>query len=124
MPRIVHFELPVDDPDRAREFYASVFDWELSGFGDTGYWLADTGAEGEIGIDGALITRSELHTAPVVVINVDDIHAGLRRAAGAGAEVLKERHAVPGMGWAAYFRDPEGNIIGLWQSDETASGAG
>lgn len=121
MPRIVHFEIPVDDAERAQGFYRSVFDWELQGYGDGGYWLATTGAEGEPGIDGALIQRGEVHRSPVVIVDVPSLDEGLRRATDAGAELVQERLAVPGMGWAAYVRDPEGNVLGLWESDPSAA---
>jgi len=120
MARIVHFELPVDDPDRARAFYSSVFGWKLEAYGDAPYWLATTGAEGELGIDGALAGRSELTSAPVVVIGVDDLDAAAADALAHGAEELQGKQPVPGMGWSSYLRDPEGNVIGLWQTDEQA----
>lgn len=53
MAKIVHFEIPVDDPDRASAFYRAAFDWEISGFGDEPYWLVRAGAEDEPGADGA-----------------------------------------------------------------------
>ncbi|MFA9431300.1 VOC family protein [Egicoccus sp. AB-alg2] len=120
MPRIVHFELPVDDPDRARAFYSSVFGWKLEGYGDQPYWLATTGEETEPGIDGALTGRSELASAPIVVIGVEDLDATVGDAVGHGAEQVQEKLPVPGMGWTAYLRDPEGNVVALWQSDEDA----
>ena len=121
MPRIVHFEIPVDDPERAQAFYRDVFGWELSGWGETPYWLASTGSEGEAGIDGALIGRGEVHQATVVVIEVPSLDDAIADATGAGAELVHDRQAVSGMGWSAYLRDPEGNVIGLWESDESAA---
>jgi len=38
MSKIVHFEIPVDDPDRASAFYHDVLGWEISGFGKEPYW--------------------------------------------------------------------------------------
>lgn len=119
MARVVHFEIPVDDPERAQSFYREVFDWKLSGYGDAPYWLASTG-ESDAGIDGALIGRSDVHAATVVVIDVDDVDAAMARATEAGAEQVHGKQAVPGMGWSSYFRDPEGNVVGLWQTDESA----
>lgn len=121
MAQVVHFEIPVDDPDRAKDFYRAVFDWKLEGYGDTPYWLASTGDQGGMGIDGALIGRSEVHRSTVVVIDVEDLDDAVERAVGAGAAEVHPKQAVPGMGWSAYVRDPEGNVIGLWQSDEHAA---
>lgn len=123
MPRAVHFEIPVDDPERARTFYASAFGWELAGWGEGGYWLATTGPEDEPGIHGALIARSELHAAPVVILGVESLDDSVMRAASAGAEVLVERQTIPSVGHAAYVRDPEGNVVGLFEGDEGAGGS-
>ena len=120
MGRVVHFEIPVDDPDRAKQFYETAFGWSFQGYGDQPYWLTAIGPEDTPGIEGALIGRGDIHTHPVVVIDVEDVDAALRGAVDAGAEQLQERMPVPTMGWAAYVRDPEGNVIGLWQTDPEA----
>lgn len=121
MARVVHFEIPVEDADRARDFYADTFGWELAGFGDEGYWLATTGEEGERGIDGALISGSELHASPVIIIGVEDLGDAVDRAASNGATILLERQTIPGVGYSAYLRDPEDNVIGLFQPDGSAT---
>jgi predicted enzyme related to lactoylglutathione lyase len=120
MGRVVHFEVPVDDPERARTFYESALGWSFQGWGDQPYWLTAIGPEDAAGIEGALIGRSEIHAAPVLVVGVEDLDATLARVAAAGGEALTDRDAVPGIGWAAYVRDPEGNVIGLFQPDDEA----
>ncbi|GMA23773.1 glyoxalase [Luteimicrobium album] len=124
MPRrVVHFELPYDDADRASAFYRDVFDWGLETWPDAGgYVLASTGPNGDRGptepgfINGGLLERSPDHTAPNVVIDVDDIDAALEAVEAAGGTRLEERAPVGDMGWAAYFTDTEGNVVGLWQT--------
>jgi uncharacterized protein len=117
MARVVHFEIPVGDAERARTFYESVFGWEVARWSEGGYWLATTGPEGEPGIDGALIDRSELHGAPVLVIGVQSLEDTLAQAQAAGAQVLHGKHAIPSVGYSAYVRDLEGNVVGLFESD-------
>src|SRR5690348_9288852 len=56
MPRIVHFEIHADDPERAIGFYTALFGWEISRWGEMDYWLIRTG-EGTPGIDGGLTRR-------------------------------------------------------------------
>lgn len=56
-----------------------------------------------------------------MIIDVDDLDASLRGAGAAGAEQVGERTAVPTMGWSACVRDPEGNVIRLWQTDPDAA---
>ena len=120
MGKVVHFEIPVDDPDRAKTFYETAFGWSFQGYGDQPYWLTAIGPLDAGGIEGALIGRGDVHAHPVVIIDVDDIDAAMQGAIDAGAEKVGDRTAVPTMGWSAYVRDPEGNVIGLWQTDEHA----
>ena len=121
MSKVVHFEIPVDDAERAQRFYSSVFGWTIEGWGEEPYWLVTAGDEDEMGADGALLQRSEVHAAPVVIVGVDDIDAALQRATDAGAKLVHGKNAVPGMGWSGYVEDPEGNVIGVWQTDESAA---
>ena len=114
MAKVVHFEIPVDDPERASAFYGRLVGWEPEGFGGMGYWLV-RGAPDELGADGALITRDDLHGSPVLVIGVEDLEATLAAVPGAGGEVLQGKEEIPGVGWSAYVRDTEGNTISLFQ---------
>ena len=60
MPRVVHFELNADDPERASRFYQQVFGWQIRKWdGPVDYWLIMTGPDDEPGINGALMKRSE-----------------------------------------------------------------
>ncbi len=121
MPKIVHFEIPVDDPKRAARFYQDVLGWEVSQYGSEPYWLVRAGGEGEPGADGALVGREELHRSPVVIAGVADIDDTLSRVQSSGGEVLQGKLPIPGMGWSAYIRDPEGNTIGFFQGDASAA---
>jgi predicted enzyme related to lactoylglutathione lyase len=124
MPRrVVHFEIPYDDADRASTFYRDVFAWGLETWPDAGgYVLASTGPNGDRGptepgfINGGLQHRSEGHAAPNVVIDVDDIDAALDAVEGAGGKRVQGRQPVGDMGWGAYFTDSEGNVVGLWET--------
>ena len=120
--RVVHFELPYDDADRARSFYRDVFGWQLVELPDMGYTLVTTGPSGEQGptepgfINGGMLRREGPSTSPTVVIDVPDIDATLGQVQQRGCQVLQGRIQVGDMGWAAYFTDPEGNTVGLWQN--------
>ncbi|KRE79581.1 VOC family protein [Arthrobacter sp. Soil763] len=129
---VVHFELPADDEGRAREFYSSVFGWGFQVMPEMEYSLALTTPMDEHGrpavsgsINGGLFRRGEL-TAPVVTVDVDDIDAALARIEAGGGTVHRGKMEVPGSGWNAYFKDTEGNIVGLWQNaapaDQPAAG--
>ena len=117
MARVVHFEIPVDDPDRAREFYRTALDWKVES-SDERYWLATTGTPEDAGVDGALIDRSDVHASPVLIAGVESVDDTLQRAVDAGGQVLMGKRAIPGLGFSAYLRDSEGNVIGLFQPQE------
>lgn len=124
--KIVHFEIPFDDGDRARSFYKDAFGWKLDEMPEMSYTIASTGpvtGEGmpsEPGyINGGMFERnSEFSTSPVIVIDVDNIDASLDQIKELGGSTVTAKMPVGDMGFAAYFADPEGNMMGLW---ETAS---
>lgn len=119
--RVVHFEIPFDDGDRARAFYREAFGWQLQDW-EGSYTLATTGPTGETGpqeagfINGGMMRREGPGDGPIVVIDVDDIDAALAKVEELGGQTLLGRQAVGEMGWTAYFKDVEGNSIGLWQT--------
>lgn len=126
---VVHFEIPADDEGRARDFYTSAFGWKFQVLPEMEYSLAMTTPMDEAGrpavsgsINGGLFRRGEL-TAPVVTVDVDDIDAALEKIAALGGSVFRAKMEVPGMGWNAYFKDSEGNIVGLWQNADTSEPA-
>jgi len=125
MDKVVHFELPVDDLERAKGFYSSVFGWQLQTMPDMNdYTLAmttdvdqQTQAPTQPGaINGALMKRESDAPAPVLTVQVDSVEASLKEIESGGGTTIRARTEVPGMGAFAYFRDPEGNVVGLWET--------
>jgi len=120
--RVVHFEIPFDDADRARAFYQEAFGWGLMVMPDMAYTLVTTGPSGDEGptepgfVNGGMLRRESPNEGPILVIDVDDIDAALQKIESLGGQTLIGRQAVGEMGWAAYFKDVEGNSMGLWQS--------
>ena len=120
--RIVHFELPFDDGDRARAFYGDLFGWDLQSYPGMDYTMVSTGPSGDQGptepgfINGGMGQRTDIFAAPTVVIDVEDIEATLTEVEAHGGAVLSGKEPVATMGWSAYFRDTEGNVVGLWQT--------
>jgi predicted enzyme related to lactoylglutathione lyase len=113
--KVVHFEIPIDDTARGVQFYEQAFGWSLIRFGPVEYWTTTAG-EGE-GIGGALTKRSDDVSALMFYIQVDDIDAALEQIEACGGQRLTARMPIPGVGWSAYFRDTEGNRVGLFQDD-------
>ena len=123
MAKIVHFEIPVDDAERASAFYREALGWQVSGFGDQPYWLVTAGGDDEPGANGALIARGDVHESPVLIAGVADIDEAVQRVVSAGGRIVHGKAAIPGVGWSAYFTDLEGNTVGLFQPGAPAAGA-
>jgi predicted enzyme related to lactoylglutathione lyase len=120
MARVIHFEIPADDPERAVTFYEQVFGWKIAKWnGPEDYWLAGTGEQGQPGIDGAITRRSSLQTV-CNTVDVPSLDDSLGQIAEAGGRVLTPKMAVPGVGYMAYCQDTEGNQFGVMQSDPSA----
>ena len=120
MPRVVHFELPVDDPDRAVKFYTTVFDWKIERWaGPVDYWLVTTGNEKEPGINGGIMRRDGIKGTvnTIEVASIDDFVAKIEKN---GGQIVQPKTPVPGVGYSAYFLDTEGNMGGIFQYDTSA----
>ena len=64
LPKVIHFEIPATDTDRAVAFYKKVFGWKIDKYGGpTNYWLVTTGDDQEPGINGAIAEKDENHPA-------------------------------------------------------------
>ncbi len=121
--KVVHFEIPFDDGDRARKFYAEAFGWQVTEMPEMHYTMVQTGPTREDGyptesgyIGGGMMKRESPTDRPVIVVDVEDIDEALKKVEALGGMTVLGRQDVGGMGWAAYFKDVEGNMMGLWQS--------
>jgi uncharacterized protein len=123
----VHFEIPVDDTARAKEFYRAAFEWQLDDQdmgGGQMYTLATTTPIDEQsrlptepgGINGGIMQRTPDLPAPVITIGVDGIDDTLKKVEAGGGTVVQPRTEIPGQGAFAYFKDSEGNVLGLWET--------
>ena len=121
--RVVHFEIPFDDGDRARGFYKEIFGWQVMEMPEMSYTIVTSGPSNEQGptesgyINGGMLPRTQASTAgPVIVVDVDSIDQTLERIGGQGGTTVVGKTPVGDMGFAAYFTDPEGNVVGLWEN--------
>lgn len=121
--RVVHFEIPFDDGERARAFYADAFGWSLMHMPEMNYTMVSTGPTGEQGppsepgfINGGMLQRGIPVGGPVITVDCDDIEAALEKIQTLGGATAVAKEKVGDMGFSAYFKDPEGNLMGLWQN--------
>ena len=125
MDKVVHFEIPTDDLARAKEFYGSIFGWQLQTMEQMDYTIVMTTAVDEQSqmpteagaINGGMMRRTADTPSPVLTIGVDSVDDALKQVEAAGGVVVKPKTAILGMGAFAYFKDTEGNVLGLWESD-------
>ncbi len=127
MPRVVHFEIHAAEPERLSRFYAELFGWKIQKWGNQPYWLIDSGAASEPGINGGLLPRrgappaeGQSVNAFVCTVEIPNLDGTLARALELGASTALPKMAVPGVGWLAYIKDPDGNILGLLQPERSA----
>ncbi|WP_273853539.1 VOC family protein [Guptibacillus spartinae] len=130
MGRLVHFEIHVDDMDRAKRFYGEVFGWtfeDWSEYAGMPYLGVITGSDDQLGINGALMQRQGPPPEPSQPVNgyactmgVGDYDTTEAKILEKGGEVALPKYALPGMAWQGYYKDTEGNIFGVHQPDENA----
>jgi predicted enzyme related to lactoylglutathione lyase len=128
MPRVIHFEIHAEQPERALQFYTSLFGWKFQKWeGPMPYWLITTGAPGSPGIDGGMILRQgpapaekQAVNAYVCTIDTPNLDTFTTQAEKLGGKIVVPKMPIPGVGWLAYATDTEGNIFGMMQNDPSA----
>jgi len=130
MGRVIHFEIQVDNMERAKNFYAEVFGWSFQDWGEYAgmpYFGAVTGEAKEPGINGALVKRQSAPpeagqglNAFVCTVGVEDYDATEAKILNHGGQAAVPKTALTGMAWQGYYFDPEGNLFGIHQPDANA----
>jgi predicted enzyme related to lactoylglutathione lyase len=120
MPRVVHFEINSNDPEKSMKFYKGVFDWEFDKWkGPLDYWLIKTGDKKDYGINGGLMKRKDPDVKINPFIDVSSIDEFIKKIEDNGGKIVVPKHPVPGVGYCAYFMDPDENLFGMMERDET-----
>ena len=111
---ICYLEIPATDVTRSSEFYRDSFGWALRQHGD-GTTAFDDGSEGRI-VSGMWVTDRPPMAEPGIVISimVDDIEAASNRVEQSGGSIVRP-FDPDGPERIAWFRDPGGNVMGLYQ---------
>jgi hypothetical protein len=121
---VVHFEVPADNVERASKFYQKTFGWKLNPIPEFHYTLIETAPVDKDGrptepgtINGGMGKRGGPLEHPVITIQVDEISTAEKEIEKNGGKVIQKKQPIGdgSMGFTAYFRDTEGNIVGLWQ---------
>ncbi|HEU5339597.1 MAG TPA: VOC family protein [Sulfuricaulis sp.] len=121
MPRVVHFDISADDPERAIRFYRDVFGWKVEKWiGPFDYWLVKTGEPNEPGIDGGLARREHAGDSIINFVDVASVADISASIVANGGKIVQPKQTIPGIGYLAVCMDTEGNRFGIMQRDESA----
>ena len=125
MDKVVHFEIPADNIERAQKFYKNMFGWKIEKFQlpEDEYWIVYTTEVDKNsrptkpgGINGGLIKRKNPQQPFMNYISVESIDKTLKTIEASNGRIAMPKQEIgKGMGWIAAFIDPEGNIMGLHQ---------
>ncbi|MBY9020666.1 MAG: VOC family protein [Candidatus Lokiarchaeota archaeon] len=121
MPKIIHFEINADDPERAKNFYEKVFNWKIQKWeGPMEYWTIDAGEEDEEGIGGGLQKREQSEDQIFNYIKVSSVEEFSKKIEKSGGTLESPKITVPTVGYFYMFKDTEGNKLGIMQEDDSA----
>ena len=127
MPRVAHFEIHATEPAKLAAYYRELFGWKMQHLAHIDYWLIDTSEGSEPGINGGLLQRrgpkpaeGQAVNAFMCTVNVSSVDDFRAKALKLGGTEALPKMAIPGVGYVAYCKDPDGNIFGLHQADPNA----
>lgn len=111
---VVHIEIPAADVPAAGEFYRQLFGWKMQHVADFDYTMWEDGS----GYGGGFNKVSEENPVGQVLVYIDsdDIDADLRQVEQLGGTVVRAKTEIPGTGWYGLFKDPTGNVLALYTS--------
>jgi uncharacterized protein len=111
---ISYMQLPAIDARASAGFYEAVFGWHIRGRDTAHVGFSD--ATGDI--IGAWITDRAISREPGILpyIYVNGIDATLAKVTTNGGEIVREPYPEGDL-WVATFRDPAGNVLGVWQAE-------
>lgn len=118
---LVHFEIPANNPEKLVDFYGGLLGWKFEKMPGMDYWSVMTVEEGEQGVNGGMMRRTDPQQMPMNYYQVESVDAFSAKVPSMGGTVVMAKMAVPQMGWFGLYRDPDGNPFGLWQDDPNAA---
>lgn len=119
MSQEIHFDIPIDQPDRAQWFYGQLFGWTMEKVPvpQMEYWVIRA-SDGEA--LGGLVQRVDSNQTTVNYYTVPSIDEALRNVEELGGGITVPKSAIPYVGYNAQCTDTEGNTFGVWENDHSA----
>ena len=121
MARVIHFDITAQNVDRAIKFYSDALGWKFEKWdGPMEYWLISTGDQNAEGIDGGLARREGSDKGAELTVAVDSADQAAKKIVEAGGKIIREKGAIPGVGWFVGCEDTKGGTFGILESDPGA----
>ena len=118
---LTHFEIPVDDVDKAKEFYSNLFDWEFNYMEEMKYLMFNTESEdGKTKLSGGIFQKPNESFKVTNYFSVKNLDESAKKVEVLGGKIVVPKTPVPGMGWFVHFTDIDGNLLALWENDSKA----
>jgi hypothetical protein len=116
---VSHIEILCEDVEKSARFYEAVFGWEISNYELEGRpYTGWRNPEG--GVPGGFRERGENERPGVInyikTFNMDD---DLEKISRRGGRIIHGKRHIPEVGWIARYKDPFGNIMGLFEPNES-----
>ena len=121
---LARFAINAGDVSRARRFYEQVFGWRFEPWGPPDFYLIETSKTSVPAVGGLLQQRREIVPGRPMAgfectIGVENIDATIRAIEANGGKLATEKFHIPTVGTVAYFIDPEGNVAGVMQYEQS-----
>lgn len=122
MDKVQHFEIPADDMVRAKKFYSSVFGWKIQDVPGMEYAMADSVETDQNrqpigGTNGGILKRNQDYAKQTsITITVSDADKAVQSVINAGGTLVRNKQKFGNIGYVAYVKDTEGNVLGIWES--------
>ena len=121
MNNLAHFEIPVDDVDKAKEFYSNLFDWEFNYMEEMNYLMFTGESEdGKSKMSGGIFKKPNESFTVTNYFTVKSLAESAEKVEELGGKIVVPKTPVPGMGWFVHFTDMDGNLLALWENDSEA----
>ena len=118
MSTVVHFEIPADNVERAKEFYTKLFGWDIKEISGMDYWMVTT--SGKCPVNGGMMKRQAPGQSITNYLDVSSVSDHAVQVEKLGGKIIMPKTAVPGMGYFAVCLDTENNPFGLWEESKDA----
>jgi len=112
---IDYVEIYVDDVPAAKAFYGTAFGWQFADYGETYAGIQAPDGDGEV---GGITLGDTRGASPLVLVISEDLEGSRQAVTDAGGEVVEGPYDYPG-GRRFHFRDPAGNLLGVFQPSDS-----